>query len=168
MAEGETLSFLVDTKLWGQLVEIGQVTDEHPADVALTILRAGAEARIQAMADEAAAEVFRLEAELTAARARQAGLNGSAKAPRSPRQPPEPPGLPLTLTALRQTVREVLNTDRHRTWTTGEVAAMLGDPQGGSGYSLLYKQVNNALRYLTAHGMARNPVRGQYTWRRKA
>jgi hypothetical protein len=164
----------IDSKLWGQLEEIGQQTGQHPVQVALGILRAGVEAKTSLLVEEAEHEAFRLEAELTAVKAHLAALNGSPNAPVSPvalvTAEVGPHGLLYHTESLRQAVREVLNTDRHRTWSTGEVTDMLKAqspvlPEEGDRF---YKQVNNALRHLCTINQASNPVRGQYTWRRSS
>jgi hypothetical protein len=165
MKDKEVLSFQVDTQLWNQLVEIGQVTGEHPIDVALTILRAGTEARVALMVQEAEAERFRLESELTAVQARLSGLNGSPKAAQSPVEPSTGEPSAYHYTDVRKAVKGILGADRSRTFSMVEVLeqlTLLGYDTTG-----MYQQVNNALRALVTDGEARRPVRGQYTWRRR-
>jgi hypothetical protein len=167
MKDKEVLSFQVEAQLWQQLVEIGQVTGEHPADVALAILRAGTEARVALMVQEAEAERFRLESELTAVQARLSGLNGSSEAPQRPVEPLDGPVPSYWHTDVRKAVKGVLGADRARTFTTPEVIEQLetlGYDTRGTGF---YHQVNNSLRALVTDGEARRPVRGQYTWRRR-
>jgi hypothetical protein len=151
--------------LWKQIVDIADVAGEPPEDIALSILREGAETRLTAIADAVDAEVFRLEAELTAARARQAGLNGPSKAPQSPVEPSSGTTSLYHYSVVRTAVREVLGSDRQRTWTMAEVMEALQ----GLGYETegMYQQVNNVLRSLVTEGQARRPARGQYAWRRR-
>jgi hypothetical protein len=165
MKVGETLSFQVEAQLWAQLVEIGQVTGEHPADVALTILRAGTETRVALMVQEAEAERFRLESELSAVQARLSGLNGSPRAPQSPVEPSSGTTSVYHYSVVRVAVKEVLGSDRQRTWTMAEILEALR----GLGYETegMYQQVNNTLRVLVTEGQARRPARGQYAWRRR-
>lgn len=180
MKVGETLNLVVDYELYRKLYEIGQVTGEHPADVAMTILRAGTEARVEAMVKEAEAERRHLEAELTALNARLAGLNGPSKAPRRPVEPPSPqdwPLPPLSPADLREAVRGILGSDRDRTWTTGDVVMQLaamgydvsndGAEAPGATGGYFYRQVNAALRALCREQQARNPVRGEYAYRKR-
>jgi hypothetical protein len=150
--------------LWKQIVNIADVAGEPPEDIALSILREGAETRLTAIADAVDAEVFRLEAELTAARARQAGLNGPSKAPQSPVEPPLASERVTTSLTLREAVRGVLGGNRNRTWTTAEVIEQM-EAMGYEAPS--YPQVNSALRVLYRAKEARNPARGQYAYRRR-
>jgi predicted transcriptional regulator len=153
--------------LWSQLAQIAEVTDQAPSAVAVDILREGVKVRMAEITQKADAEVFRLEAELTAARARQAGLNGSPQAPVSPVEPSNGPVLSYWHTDVRKAVKGVLGADRARTFTTPEVIEQLeglGYDTRGTGF---YHQVNNSLRALVTDGEARRPVRGQYTWRRR-
>jgi hypothetical protein len=163
-------SIEVNDHLWHQLVNIAEVADLAPEIVAISILHDGVEAKIAVMREEAEAEAFRLEAQLTEARARLAGLNGSSKAPRSPVEPLySAPGRVTQVMTLDEAVRAVLDSDRQRTWKTDEVL----DQVLAMGFDLPdlprrnYGRVNGALRRLCTLGLARNPVRGQYTWRRR-
>lgn len=167
MKVGETLNLHVDYELHKVLYEIGQVTGEHPADVAMTILRAGTAARAQAMIEEAEAEQRHLEAELTAVQARLMGLNGSSKAPVRPVQPS--PAIKGTFSALTLPAAcdAVLGSDRARTWKTREVMAQLMEMGYSTTHGNLFRDVNRALHALVNQGRARNPARGEFTWRQR-
>lgn len=159
----ETISFQVDRQLWQQLLEIGEVTGENPADVALAMVRASTEARVALMVQEAEAERFRLESELTVITARLSGLNGSPKASQRPQEPSPPGNARSGRLGITEATRGILGSDRKRSWSTREVMAALGD----MGFDADYNKVNALLHYLVHHGEARNPVVGQFTWTRR-
>jgi hypothetical protein len=161
----EVISFQVDAELWKLLNEMGQVTGEHPIDVALTILRAGTEARAQAMVKEFEAQRRQLESELSAVETRLAGFNGSAKASQSPVEPSYGGTSAYHYSDVRSAVKGILGSDRQRTWSMAEVIEALATLDYET--AGMYHQVNNALRALVTDGEARRPVRGQYAWRRR-
>ena len=154
--------------IWSQLAYIAEATDQAPSDVAVDILREGVRVKLTDIAEQVDADVFRLEAELTAARARQAGLNGPSEAPQSPVEPSNDSGPYHWPENIRRDVRAVLGADRSRTFTTREVI----DELVASGYNIrgnvgFYGQVNRALCLLVKNGEARRAVHGQYAWRRR-
>lgn len=153
----------VPDEIWRLLEQAGEVGNNPPESIGLDILIEGAQAKLDLMVEEAEKEARHLEAELTMVRARLAGLNGSPKAPRSPVQPSPAQNGAATALTVREAVREVLNIDKHRTWTTGEVLEQLLT----LGQKVSYPQVNSALRVLIRAKEAKSPARGQYVYRRR-
>lgn len=151
-----------DDEVWWQLNQIAEVTGQGPDEVALDILRQGIQARMET-------ERFRLEAEMTALKARMATLNHaevSSKVAQRPVQPSNGQRASVPPMTPKEAARAVLDSDRNRTWNTREVMGQMSTMGFNLAADHFFQTVNGALHALVREGKARQPARGQFTWRR--